>query len=187
MPIVRIVQKGFETYSGIMEGVTFTNGVSDEPLSLAAAERLGAFMRVVDHETGEPISVGERLRRAREMSISSSGRLQRIERTPTGKRRQPLKKENLPSMDFDRQTLEGIADKSGIKGLREFAKPFGVNGRSIPEIIDSLMAKKQERAAFSQGRASAKSKPKPESKPKVEIESEEEVMDIVDDLDEVED
>jgi len=40
-----------------------------------------------------------------------------------------------------RETLEAIADKEGIKGLREIADPLGVKSTSIVPLIDAILEK----------------------------------------------
>lgn len=146
MPIVRIVAKGFEGYNGVIEGVQFKDGVSLEPLSLAAAERIGAFMRVEDAETHEPLSVGQRMVNARRAAEGPKESLVRIKRTPTGKEKQPIKKA-VVSYDYTKDELEAVADKEGINGLRKVAEQYDVRGRSIREIIESLMALKSNEEA----------------------------------------
>lgn len=48
-----------------------------------------------------------------------------------------------PSLDFTREELEELADKSGITGLRNIGSQHGVKGRSVVEIINELMALKE--------------------------------------------
>lgn len=40
-----------------------------------------------------------------------------------------------------RETLEAIADKSGLRGLREIGEKVGVKGKSIPELIKNILNK----------------------------------------------
>lgn len=147
MPIVKIIAKGFERYNGVIEGIEFVNGHSTEPLSQAAAERVGAFMKIVDADTDEPLGLGYRMAKARHQSITPKEALPKIERTPTGKEKKSVKKEKRVHYEFTREQLETVADKEGITGLRKVAEQYDVRGRSIAEIVDALMALQANQAA----------------------------------------
>jgi len=45
-----------------------------------------------------------------------------------------------PTHWWTREELEVIADKNGISGLRAIAKPLGIKGRGIDELIDEITA-----------------------------------------------
>lgn len=40
---------------------------------------------------------------------------------------------------YTREALEAIADKRGLKGLREIGEELGIKGKSIPELIDRIL------------------------------------------------
>lgn len=44
-----------------------------------------------------------------------------------------------PSVKYTVAELEAIADKQGLRGLREEANKHGIKGKSIPELIKKLM------------------------------------------------
>lgn len=150
MPIVKIAQKGWETFSGYLEGVKFEDGISLESISLHTAERLGCSMKIVDAETDEPVSSSNRILQARDQSVAP-GRLTmtmaeykaslETEEAPAPTEEPEPAPEPVKKPSYTREQLEAIADNGGITGLREFAKDFNVNGRSIPGIIDALMEK----------------------------------------------
>lgn len=52
--------------------------------------------------------------------------------------------ESTPSFNYDLKDLEEIADEGGLHGLREFAAPYDVRGKSISSIIKTLMVIKSE-------------------------------------------
>ena len=37
------------------------------------------------------------------------------------------------------EQLGDVVDESGIQGLRDIAKPYGVKGRSIPDLISAIL------------------------------------------------
>lgn len=147
MPKVKIIAPGFEGYNGIIEGVVFENGVSTEPLSQFAAERVGAFLRVVDADTEEPLGLGYRMANARGQGVAPREPLQKIVRTKTGKEKAKVKPAPVVEYSFTKEELEKVADEGGIQGLRKVADQYSVRGRSIKEIIDSLMALKANQEA----------------------------------------
>lgn len=149
MPTVKIVEKGFETYNGIIEGVQFKDGVSVEPMSQFSAERVGAFMKIVNADDPEEgLGLGYRMANARGQGTAPRPPLEKIVRTKTGKEKKSIKKKaKTISYDFTKEELEQIADKGGIADLRKVADQYDVRGRSIAEIIDSLMAKKTNQEA----------------------------------------
>jgi len=52
---VRIVSPGFVGFTGVWgQGISFTDGVSDEDLNRVQVNRIGGIISVVDAETGEP-------------------------------------------------------------------------------------------------------------------------------------
>lgn len=42
---------------------------------------------------------------------------------------------------YSRQQLEAVADKEGMRGLREIGDKFGAKGKSIPELIEKILNK----------------------------------------------
>jgi hypothetical protein len=61
MPKIRLVEKGFEKYTGPIAEHTFTDGVSDDVLSGADALRIGSAMRVENFETGAATGIAQHL------------------------------------------------------------------------------------------------------------------------------
>lgn len=149
MPVIRIVQRGFETFTGILGSIQFKDGVSVEPVSQAEAERIGCFTRIEDATTGQRISLTERMVQTRtknhtDLGLSVERTTKPLERTTTGKVKTKVKPAELPKTAYEREDLEQLADVGGIAELRKFAKQWNVNGKTIVEIIESLMALKAQ-------------------------------------------
>lgn len=160
MPYIKLVEPGFEGYNGKLSRVQFKDGVSVEPLSQRDAERLGNILRITELETGKPVSYTQYMA---ENSGSSAAQLEiqfptfvpieREEDKPKRKDKVGAPKQirdftphaEMPPMDYTQESLEKIADEGGIQGIREFAKGYGLNGRSIGELIKTLI-KMKERA-----------------------------------------
>ncbi len=168
MPFIKLVEPGFEKFTGKLSRVQFENGVSVEPMPVRDAERLGNNMRIVELETGEPISHTHYMAQSAGLSVSNLGvqmpefvKIQPEEQAPqvvdtaqTAQtvQEQPEKvlkqngepeKTDIPAMNYTIEFLEKIVDTGGVKGIREYAKQYGVNGRSVSEIINTLISMKE--------------------------------------------
>jgi len=126
MPFIKVTGKGWKGFTGFLGTSEFKDGVSVKELSDMEARRICSFMyaEVVDPKAPKPQPVT----------------------TPKAKSQTPKAKPPKPEtkLSFTRKELEKVADEGGVKGIRDFAEPFGVRGSNIVEIIETLMAKKSE-------------------------------------------
>lgn len=161
MPILRIKEPGFENYTGDLGDIWFEDGVSSEVVSNREAERLACIMALEIEGSGENPSATERMVQERRFTIEEmeNASKQRYEKQAKiqdikDKSEQRVEKEiqNLDSekksttvveYSFTYESLAEIADKEGLKGLRDFAEPYGVRGKSVKDIINSLLAMKE--------------------------------------------
>lgn len=131
---LRLVEPAFKDYTGPIGAHTFTNGVSDYPITWHEANRIGSAMRVEDaDEPGYRISPAEQLVRMRhtpgdDPSVQAVGKSVVVD----GEVRQV-------SDRYTRKELEEIADKRGLAGLRDIAGPWGVSARSIGDMIKRII------------------------------------------------
>lgn len=125
---IKIVGAGWAGFTGHFGTIEFKDGVSLEDVSPLEAQRLGAVVQVETLDGFNP-SVAQRIidSRAEPMDVASTPRTE--EAVP----------EKMP-MNYSAKELEEIADKGGIKALREIADQFGVRGRGISELVRELGA-----------------------------------------------
>lgn len=144
---VRITDKGYAGYTGHFGTVYFENGVSEE-ISSAEAERLGCFL-AIETEEGKNPSATQRLldmqnHNAQELVKEAKGEhvepQAKVQGGQADSQSESLSQTQVPELDFTREQLEALADREGMTGLRAFAQQFGVKGRSIPDVIDDLLA-----------------------------------------------
>lgn len=138
---LKIIERGFEGYTGRMGDVDFVDGVSIEHTSRQEARRLASIMAMIDLDTGKNPSWAQELLDNREQTLAQ------MLRTPEQKQETPAEPapvESGLSYDYTEESLAEIADKGGIVALRDFAKPYDVRGGSIQQIMASLMAVKEE-------------------------------------------
>lgn len=132
---IKLVEAGWEHYSGPISEMTFVDGVTSEHVRQDQVNRMGALMRieVVGEEGASPAARFLRTVNDRAEVVLP---MERLEPEPA-----PASPASAPSFKEDRFTraeLEQIADKGGIAKLRPIAAALGVKGRSIQELIDGI-------------------------------------------------
>lgn len=162
---VRIISKGWETFTGTMGfQATFTDGVSDNDLDARQVARIGASLQIVDIETGLQVGPAEvaRMLQAREMDFVPTHVPEEVPVVPVKDDTEALaaaaeaqkeadaaalaaareKEEKAADEElviYSRQELEAIGANDGINGLRDIAKPLGVRARAIDELIREIL------------------------------------------------
>lgn len=154
---IKVVKGVFAGYTGVLGmGHQFIDGVSVEPLTTAEAQMIAAEgdTYIVD-ENGEfvvdsagapykvmpgampvPDSLG--------VSFADSKRevkVEKVEETPSEPASMADEAEPAEPAEFTREALEAIADKEGLRGLREIGDSVGAKGKSIPELIERILEK----------------------------------------------
>lgn len=149
---IKITQPGWENFSDAIAEVEFKNSVSVEPLSRQMIDRISAIIacsicepngKVLDEHAGVaqrlvggvtiPVEVLEPMAKASERDAAAE------------QKRLQENSSNIPGGRFYTvKELEDIATKTGIRGLREAAAPWGVRGREIPKLIEQIMEAQAE-------------------------------------------
>lgn len=125
MVYLKIKQAGMEGFSDYIGSVEFKDGVSVNPVSQVDAEMLSAIFAFETTEGKDPSQA------ARYQAVA-----QGVE-APVEFKAQ----EAAPVIyDFTRASLEAVADKKGLAGLRPIGEQWSVKSNSINGMIDSLMA-----------------------------------------------
>lgn len=133
MSRIKIEEPGWEKFTGHLGPIEFVDAVSVEPVSTRDAMRIGGSMRVsyIDGPNeGKQASVSAREVELRDVGIEPEAPVEQTAQEPAP----------APAVKYTREQLEELADKKGIKGLREIAEPLGVRNTSIAGLIDELMA-----------------------------------------------
>ena len=139
---IKIVEGGWEGFSGNLGMVDFENGVSVRDVTQAEANVISASIRVVNVD--DDSSVG-----ALGLDADAQNRpcvtrnLQTLEEilaqgeNPNAE--QPV--QAAPSKQYTKEELEAIADKEGIAGLRKIGNDLDVRGTSIASLIEGILGK----------------------------------------------
>jgi hypothetical protein len=133
MSFVRIDQKGWETFTGLLGPVLFENGVSKRELTPNELARLGASVKLVTLEGDKQVGAATIMANSRHVSAAVKPVVK-----PKVERAEPIQ------LKYDKDKLEEIASEGGIKAVREVAKEFGVKGVEISKMIDDIVTAQLE-------------------------------------------
>jgi Sec-independent protein translocase protein TatA len=145
MKRLKIIEKGWETYTGFMSMVSFVDGVSVDPVPQHMADRITASVQTVEiDEDGGEIQAGAAARLVGGATLSAEIveplAVATAEEIAAERAEAKASADKAPVEKFyTAAELEVVADDRGIKGLREIAAPWGVRGRAIPELIREIM------------------------------------------------
>lgn len=132
---IRITQAGWETYTGHLQGIMFTDGLSDDLVSPTIAMRIGSVLGAVGVDEQEAVGLAanmvknDRVRATVEVPVEAAPDAPAVY-TPDAA---------VPSQKLTREELEGVADRDGIAGLRAIAEGYNVKGRGILELITEIL------------------------------------------------
>lgn len=153
MNYLKIVSKGWAGYTGQLNMISFENGISTEPVVQVIADRIAAAVQVVavDADGNElpDVAVGIQARLVSEASARAERTAELVRQTEAEKKKEAKldasKRVKAPiERIYTTAELEEIADKGGIKALREIADGWGVKSRSIPTLIGLILREQQE-------------------------------------------
>jgi len=143
MKKLKIVAPEWVNYTGSLGMVHFTNGLSDQFIADHIRRRLSIGMAMVEIDADgneEPASPTHKMITAAAIRADVSEPLNR--QSDSDKAHELLG----AALDVDANTpihtkgqLEKIADKEGIKGLRDIADRWHVKSRSIPDLINAIL------------------------------------------------
>lgn len=126
---IRIVEPGWAGFSGHLGMVEFADGVSVEDIGRGDAAALAAIVLIEDISTDKSPS-------AAQLIIDSNAHQMPVEAVVSA----PATPAPASDKVYTREELEDIADKGGIKALRELAEPMGLKDNSIVQLIDKVIS-----------------------------------------------
>jgi hypothetical protein len=126
---IKIVMPGWAGFTGYLGMTEFADGVSVHDVGKIEAQRLASCVSIETMDGHNPSA-------AQEIIDSRSVALP-LATTPAAEKPD---ESAVMAMTYTPAELGEIADKGGIKAIREIADKFGVKGKSISEIISGLSA-----------------------------------------------
>lgn len=149
---IKITQKGWEGYTGILGTVMFKDGVSTRDLTPNEQAYFSVVMRVAEVEddgTETHYSANAELTRTSKIKMPVVERRKTVAETeaeaPTPAPDAVSAPDPMPVEEptekkvWTREELEEVADKDGIRGLRVIGTPLGAKNTSIHKLIDEIL------------------------------------------------
>lgn len=149
---IKIVEPGWERYSGQLGWTNFTNGVSDDEVSKAEAQHLAAVVRIEEFDvatgagTGKSPSVAQVILDTQRAAMSPATLVTADKVPPAAV---------MPAKVYTPDELAAIADAEGIKGIRRVSDALGLKGTSIAELIGKVLQAQEEAVAKAKAAADA--------------------------------
>ena len=151
MSKIKIVEPGWEGYTGILGTLVFEDGVSVEPVSQREKDVFSVTIRIAEvTDTGEArvYSANDNLRTVAALAMEPQAPKLFVAPKPapaptpeaTDTSPLPIAAPSAPAKTYTLAELEAIADDKGIKGLREIGAPLGAKNTSITKLIDEILA-----------------------------------------------
>lgn len=150
MPFVRLIEPGFEKLTGLFGQYEFKDGVSVAELTDREAAVICGILRA---ETTEGVNVSASAKMLNEGNIPAVS-VPEMKRGNSDEPEAAVESDEVESdeveteevieasdddKDYTFDELAAIADSKGIDGIRNIAKPRGVKGRSINELIEGIL------------------------------------------------
>lgn len=139
-----LTQQGWQGYTGQFGAHEFKDGVSVEDLGTGDVRLLASITSVEEYVEGVG-ATGKNPSPAQMIIDHQAVRAPVV--SHAAKEGEAAPDAAVPAKVYTAAELEEIADKTGIKGIREAAQPLGLNGKSIAELIGKILAKQDELAA----------------------------------------
>lgn len=132
---IRITQAGWATYSGHLQGIKFTDGLSDDMVSPTIAMRIGSVLEIVGVDEQEQVGLAVNI--VKNQKTKAEVLAERKADAKTEAPAAPATKTVVAKLT--REELEAVADRDGIAGLRAIAEGYNVKGRGILELITEIL------------------------------------------------
>lgn len=163
---VRITSAGWEKFSGNFGFQTpFKDGVSVNDLDARQIARIGSSVHIVDADTGaqvgpaqaalalqdkplptapvaktlDVVKVDEERQRAALAAAEVKRKAEEKAALAEAEAKAAADRKDAEIVVYTRAELEAIGANNGIQGLRDIAKPLGVKGKGIQELVNSIL------------------------------------------------
>jgi hypothetical protein len=130
---VKLLESTFKSYTGLLCGVQFEDGVSVKELPFVDQQRICASMRA---ETIDGRNVSAAGAYSERYSVTAENLKEHVAEPVTNLDRGTVQ----PGIQvYTREELEAVADSDGIAGLRIIGGNIGVKAKGIVEMIDGIL------------------------------------------------
>lgn len=165
---LKIVEKGWAGFTGVFGYVNFVNGISPHGMTAVEQDAITGLIKMVEiDDNGVEIgiaSIAERLIQTSADRAPVKAELNRqTEAERLAEERENLIRASKPPVDrfYTGAELEALIKEKGLKGLRDAAAPWGLKGRSIPQLLDALVEAQQNYYRIRDRKLAKLNEPKP--------------------------
>lgn len=148
---IKLVEKGYEAYTGDYCNVPFFKGVSTREVLQIEADRVGSFIRAVTVTTTAQGDIEKCSGAGQVMLDASTTRMTKVNALSVAEEEEEkgdseIEIPKAPDRYYTSDELALVADSDGIKGLREIAEFYeGIGGRSVRELVERILRAQNER------------------------------------------
>jgi len=170
---LKIVQAGWENFTGWLGPVYFEGSVSIEPTTDQIANQLCGIVsieEVLEDGSTRATGVTQGMVEGKGIAYVETPLVAVSSAEAEEERRIATEKASRPPVDtFNTvEELEAIATESGINGLRTIGNVWNVRERSIPKLIKLILEAQEEFKSRLKGKVIAPAEPAPEDEEVVE-------------------
>lgn len=146
---LKIVQEGWENFTGWLGPVYFENAVSAQPTTPQIANQLSGIVKILEvlpDGSTKAAGVAQSMVEGRNLAYIETPLEVATEEEIAAEKKLDADKANLPPIDQLNtvEELEAIASDKGINGLREIGAQWGVKERSIPKLIKLILEAQED-------------------------------------------
>lgn len=147
---LKIVQAGFETYTGLFGIVEFKDGISTDHVNHVERAHLCALIAceefddsgkeelALTHDAAPADQAAQGEQSAADTPATPADQTKQDEQ-PAAPAEQASQATGEDKPAYTREALEKIADEKGIGGLREIGDALGVKATSIAKLIEEIL------------------------------------------------
>lgn len=141
---IRIIEKGFEGYTGAFGVVEFVDGVSVGDVSQIEINKLSACIKIAPAEGGGQVSVAsiDFDAPADVVHFKTNAEILEERASKQSKNKEGEAKGGIVMTGtrvYTREELEEIADKRGLEGLREIGNDLNIREKTIRKMIEAIL------------------------------------------------
>ena len=149
MKTLKIIQSGWEGFTGWLGPVWFDNGISREPTTPQIANQLSGIVQMVEigaDGSEKAAGIAQAMVEGKGLAYVETPLIEVSSEELEAEARLAAEKAQKPPVEeFNTvEELEAIASEKGINGLREIGAKWDVKERSIPKLIKLILEAQED-------------------------------------------
>ena len=148
---IKLLEAGWETYTGDLGTVPFHKGVSEQGISPREARSLGAYIKImeIDDDGNDLGIVNPALEQVRLSGLAAPQHAQLKTQAQIDAEAAPIvavavEGAEVRTKPYSLEELEALASEGGIAAIREIATPLGVKATAVRTLISEILARQPQ-------------------------------------------